>query len=222
MSDQYVRFAFTAASFTILSLVFSIAPSYAALFYFEMDQGKGELSFTQSSLTGKGRETATLSELGNVHFNYLFNSPNNPTPDPNFIVYSYNSSSITSKLLNPVSFEFSSGDLVGIELTSHDSNSGTFFPGGLVTSKDYYIEGILTITGDSFEEKQSGSTEVHFVDGSTIVADNFIPSTVSSGKVSFTTVTPIAAIGVPEPQPLSILGSITLLGLGVGFLRKAK
>jgi len=194
-----MRFAITTASVTVFALIANTVPSYSADFLFGLNgqfDNPNELTFTQSSLTGIGQETANLSELPDAQFSVLIPSPANYVPESHFLVYtnSYGAS-----------FNFNNGNLIGINLTTSDSNYGTFYTHtGSVTAS---LTGTLTLTGDQYQERFTG-----YITYDGTYTTNYNNTLVSSGKIDFKTITPIDG-SLPVPEPLNILGATTGLAL---------
>jgi len=201
------------------------APSYAADFTFSLpssgySKNGGELTFTQSPLTGIGQETVSLSELPDAEFYYYINTFNNPTPQPDFIFYGYQT--VPGSPPAPISFNFNNGNLVGINLTTSYSNKKNF------SLADYNfisanLTGTLTLTGNQFQEAYTGSVYTvarddsnlqnncppyppNYIVGLSCQTVNYNNTTVASGTITFTTITPI---NPSVPEPLNILGATT-------------
>jgi hypothetical protein len=232
MLNKNIHLGITTASVTTFTLIAGIVPSYAADFRLSFDDFPqriiGQLSFTQSSLTGRGFESATLSDLKDAQFFFSYPSieiPQDPFTGETFI-YGFNSNS-------PASFKFDNGKLVGANFTASASQQGGFSTGGS-NGAGYNVTGTVNVTGDTYAEILNKG----YVTYSTYDPDNpaclnnpdpncafstntvnFDNTLVNSGKVTFITITPITSA---VPEPLTILGSITALGLGVSLKRKIR
>jgi hypothetical protein len=228
MLNKNIRLGITTATVTTFTLIVGIFPSYAAEFRFSLETyntndfglNMGELSFNESSLTGIGEETAKISDLKDVQFSYqLFDFS---LGAPTGIGYYVDNSS------DAITFNFKDGKLEGVNLTTSSSYSETFTFASY--SSEYEIsKAELIMKGNSYEERFTGYTKESGYQFDP-TCDNTDPncgffeyinrydnSVVQSGPIIFTTITPITSA---VPEPLTILGTITALGLGVGLKRK--
>lgn len=202
------------ASVAVSLAFFSIEPALAASFDFRFQpQGSGgALSFNDSDapLTGIGIETVNLSQIGNANFFFAFTGIPAPPVPPFPILTGFNRDNVT--------FNFSNGELTGINLQSQLTYDRTFVAG----NSSGRINGVysLLLQGDRYEQNFTGTTSSSTFDPQT---NQFISTTntfnnegFAQGSITFNTIQPVRAV----PESSTILGAVTAVGIGTFFGRK--
>jgi hypothetical protein len=141
------KFGFAALGIIASLSAIEVWSVQAASFSFNFGgSDEGNLKFSDSLLSGIGRESARLDELKDVEFNYQFSSFNYGSyPFPPAIYYDYPG-------FNPadtgISFRFNDGNLVGIDILARTLSERDFYggsQGGTIRG-----EAVLIAKGDRF------------------------------------------------------------------------
>lgn len=225
--------------------ILGVKSSQAAEFAINFDQGSGSLSFVESPLKGMGQETISLGDLYNYctnftcqespqfELNYQISFVPNFTypPEPETIVFP----GVLPQSPDNITFEFNSGDLVGIYFGADlgDYGSQRQFEDG---TQVYYVG----FAGINFEGNQYRTSGLVFTEPYRLInipifdeSGNIIGyrqelreipelaesvSLDTSGTIEFETLEPIEAI----PEPLTLLGTISAMGFAGVFKRQLK
>lgn len=199
-----------------LTLTMMVEPSQAATFGFQGEGSTsvyGYLEFTQSPLTGIGRETVSLDDLQVVNYQFILQDRNlDINGNDGLILYGI-------PTIETILFDFQDGNLVGLHLQTpvipidgygyyygtHYIGTASFAANGDTFTTD--IKGIGSGYGTIYEDPEQILTYYEF------------PFDFSyTQQLTFTTIEPIKPvdpIGVPEP--LTLLGAATALGFGTLF-----
>jgi hypothetical protein len=168
MMAIWQKFGFATLGAIVSLSAIEVESAQAASFSFNFGgSDEGTLKFTDSFLTGIGRESARLDELENVEFNYQFSNFNSGSyPYPPLIYYSYPAYAPAD---SSISFNFNEGNLVGIDLSARTSVERSFYGG----SRGGSIQGeaVLITKGDRFFDFFEGSEQAGGFD--TCTSDEF-------------------------------------------------
>jgi hypothetical protein len=175
--------------------------------------GNGQLSFDQSPLTGIGHESVKFNQLQNASFNFSYSG------------YVPGISNIGSSLhyqntgTDDTVFEFHEGSLAGIiEPPRAAGGTNGFFYLGMSGGITVNVGFTFSLDGNHYSIVGDG-TVTHA--GFNVSTNSFYNYTFSIdenevGELDFTMIVPLVSV----PEPLTILGSLTALGLGIIFKRK--
>ena len=216
-----MKAAIVVASAAVSLAWVNLKPAQAASFEFTLEDlfSSGTLTFDDSPLTGIGMESVELSQLENADFSWFAEV---------FSPREIGASDFVTSEINEPTFNFDNGNLTGIFLESSvSSNEFLSFP---FTSVNLDLTFDLFLQGDTYQQFFTGSeTITGFLGGpdgeffeDIVTFDNEL---VSTGDIFFTTIEPVAAVREPStdvPEPSTILGITTVLGMGTLFKRHKK
>lgn len=179
----------------------------------------GYLSFTNSNLTGRGLEFATLSQLpNNTEYQIKYMTSFRISPEGSKLI------SLNTSAFSEPTFNFLNGELIGI---STEGSNGGFQDGriagdlvgvidanSVVSVQDTFFTASLIGTQSLFRivRDEDGNESLELISTGPYFAG------LPSGEIMFDTTDPIE----PIPEPLTILGTATALGFGAFFKRKLK
>lgn len=227
-----MKTALLVASAIGLALV-NIEPVRAASFEFDLEDefknffsGEGVLTFDDSPLTGRGIETAELSELENPTFSFF-----SLIPSPEFSVGGLGGVLSFSNISDPTieaTFEFNNGELSGIFFEPPSVNVRERVSperpvqGQTTTELDYTVDTFFI--GNKYQQSISGTRTFLFDDGNIIEDINPRNRLYVDEQIIFTTIEPVTptleppTTAVPEPSVIFGIG----LAMGCGICLKHK
>lgn len=199
---------------------FSIIPVQAASFELRfsgsLSEAKGVLQFEQSNLTGRGKESATLSELDpfkRVLFDYNYQKFD-------FIFDGSNDITNINWTGEPI-FYFDSGNLVGLDL---DSNPSNYTIGGCRSFPCQTFRGTVRYeVRDNISQEYWTGSFFDIPDPFTEIETPVNNAIFNRGMVEFTTIEPIPSVPnepVMTPEPGTFFGLVTIVFLGWSRFKK--
>jgi hypothetical protein len=238
MINKFFKTGLIFGNLALSLAILAVKSSQAAEFTLNFGLGSGKLSFEESPLTAIGRESITLADL----YNYCQNFACQESPQFNYqisFVPTFNLApeeiTLQGYALEDITFEFNSGNLVGISLFQSDQEAYSF--GGFEGELPEELLGInylgfagITLDRDQYSYSVSVYSEPYGIVNEYDEFGNIIYSYIDdieefvdgeffeqSGTIQFNTVEPIEAI--PEPS-LTFLGAMSALGFAQLCKRK--